>query len=474
MPNTLLKRPVWYQSLTFRIIALNMLGFLVTCLAFFSLLDRYQYRTLIALADTDLEDELLLLTSEWESLNDSAALKQELERFSRARGIARSFYRITDLKGQQLISSDLELWPDLAENPLPQELQNERIVWHEKDFGSRSARIIYYRFPDDRILQIGHDLTQLHTLRGKTRRMIALSILLVLLISGACSWFFTYRGLGGIRMVSKTAALIRNQSKMDFRVPSPTGSAETDMLAQAFNGMLDHLQKLMINLRYVMDNIAHDIKTPVTRMRGLAETELLKEDCKDPLLPGHVVEECDLILNLVNTLLQITAAESGIYQWRIEQLDLAALVRECCDLFEPVLEENQLCLKLDLPETLQVHTDGRVLQRVVANLLDNAIKYNNPGGWIQISLNQEHHQTVIQVKDSGIGIKAEDQRLIFDRFYRTDSSRTRPGNGLGLSFCKAAIEGLGGLIRCSSTAEGACFEVTLPSTAGKHPASGSI
>ncbi len=461
---------VWH-SLTFRILGLNLAGFLLTFLVFFYLLDRFQYKYLLQRTDQELEQQLLVITSSIGELHaevDAPRLQNELTRHSQATGISAIFLRAFSSDGMQIASSDLSFWRGVERHPLPlAELENRPLVWESTLFGRESARMIHYRFPEGTILQIGRSLDEVHQLMNYSRRLIGFGILLVLVMGGSFSWFFTYRGLRGIRQVSEAAQVIREHGQLDLRVLEATGTAETDNLAATFNQMLAQIQKLMVNLRYVVDNVAHDLKTPVTRMRGMAEAELRKRQSEELEVSGMVVEECDQLLNLINTLLEISSAEGGIYRWQTCDLDLAELVREGCELFAPVLEEKALALECQLPQHMFCRADAHMLQRVVANLLDNAIKYSDEGGRIEVALCEQDGWVELVIRDHGIGIAPADLARIFERFFRADRSRSRQGNGLGLAFCRAAIEGMGGNIRCTSQLEqGSTFSVRLQPALG--------
>jgi signal transduction histidine kinase len=428
----------------------HLLVILGIFIALFLLLDRAWYNTQIKRIDSDLESEILRITA---YLHDEEVSFIEavdnglLTRNSLAKGISQTFYRAYEANGTLMGTSDLQFW-DRLQTLVPPDLQSQPLQVVSANIREHGALVVYYRFPNGEVLQIGRDLSDIYALVAHSRQMMATAMAFVLLLGGLASWYLTVRGLRGIRLVSHTAALIREQAALNTRVPEQTGALETDQLARSFNQMLDHIQTLMKNLRYVTDSVAHDIKTPVTRMRGIAETEIRKNQHLE--LAGTIVEECDHILNLVQTLLNITAAETGLYQWELEDIDLAELLREGCELFEPVLEDAELSLQAHIPHSHHVKSDGRVLQRVIANLLDNAIKYSHAGGTISVNLGTNNAKSTIRVTNQGIGIPAQDLPSIFDRFYRCDHSRSKPGNGLGLSFCKATIEGLGGQIQCES------------------------
>jgi len=467
------------HTLTFRITFFNFLGFLIPILAVSYFLDQFQRNYLFGRIDRNLETEVLVITAELDQLeeNDTDNYQFILEQFSQGHGIGRYFFRVLDSQSKELAASDLSHWPGIRDHPLPMtEVGKTPITWETVPLREHGVRIIYYQSPEGRILQIGQDLDDVVALLSDSRLIFGSGMLLILIAGIIFGWLSTIKALSGIRRVSHAAALIREHGDLAHRVPSPTGSAETDQLAAAFNSMLARIKDLIKNLRYVMDNIAHDIKTPVTRMRGIAEAELRSPGDKDLdylELCGHVVEECDHILSLVNTLLEITATEAGLVQWKIARVDLTDLVREGCDLFTPVVENKNLTLKVHANQNLTIETDGRALQRVVSNMLDNAIKYTPEGGSVDVSLTVENNAAHLVFKDSGIGVNPGELELIFNRFHRSDRSRTEPGSGLGLSFCKATVEALGGEITVKSIPnQGSSFTVIMPltfNTASKKP-----
>lgn len=175
------------------------------------------------------------------------------------------------------------------------------------------------------------------------------------------------------------------------------------------------------------------------------------------------MEECDHLLQMINTMLMISDAEAGVAQFRKEPVDMAGLVRDLADLFYPVAEERGIAITLDLPESAPVLGDRAGLQRMIVNLLENAVKYTNRSGAIKVSIQKDDDHIGIAVRDAGMGISESDLPHIFKRLYRCDSSRSQPGFGLGLSLAQAVARAHGGDIRVMSRlGVGSTFEVTLP------------
>jgi len=454
------------SSLTGRVVFFNLLAFLLVALAVFAVLDRYFTRMLQQRTDHSLQTEILVITSERDPLflsGDKAAWQETLGHFSRARGIGRSFFRLLDAEGRELAASDLSAWPSARSHRPPMERIRARpFVLETAAVNESGARILYYHDPGGLILQVGFDLGEQRAMISHTRLLVGLGLAAVLFFGALLGWQATRQALVGIRQVAAAAATIREKGELDLRAPEATGSRETDELAQTINDMLDRIQGLVTNLREVMGNIAHDIKTPVTRMRGLAEADI-RNGTAPWDLPGNVIEECDLIMNMITNLLEITAAESGLASWSLETLDPAEMIHDACDLFLPLMENKNLVLSLDLAPDQTLAGDRRMVQRVIANLIDNAIKYTPEGGAIHIGLVPDETGVIMSIRDSGIGIPPGELDLIFNRFYRCDRSRGQPGNGLGLSFCRAALQVQGGSIQVESDEDrGTTFRVFLP------------
>jgi signal transduction histidine kinase len=254
---------------------------------------------------------------------------------------------------------------------------------------------------------------------------------------------------------------------MGKRVPLTGRDDEIDRLSGIFNYMLDHIQSLINEMKEVTDNVAHDIKSPVTRIRGLAEVTLNAERSLDEYqnMAVSTIEECDRLLKMVNTMLEISEDEAGVGSLSFSEVNISALVNDACDLFHPLAEDNGLYVEVNTSAQCLLQGDKSKLQRVIVNLLDNAIKYTPPRGKIIVSVEEVDKKVIISVHDTGMGISSEDLPHIFDRFFRADKSRSVPGAGLGLSLVQAIVRRHRGEIKVSSSpGVGTTFEVVLPLT----------
>jgi signal transduction histidine kinase len=283
-------------------------------------------------------------------------------------------------------------------------------------------------------------------------------------LAALAGWFIARRAVSGIEAVTRTARQIADGA-LEKRVPSLPGQDEINRLATAFNEMIDRIQALVSGIREMNDHIAHDLKSPVTRIRGLAEVTLTTDRSLSGFetMAASTVEECDRLLDMINTMLVISETEAGVQRLQPEALDMAAVVREACELFEPFAEDKNVGLSCIAPDRAVIQGEIGKIQRMVSNLIDNAVKYTPSGGSVALILAEETDHVRLEVSDTGIGISETDLPHVFERFYRCDRSRSEPGSGLGLSLVKAIVLFHGGEIAVDSApGRGTHIRILLP------------
>lgn len=257
------------------------------------------------------------------------------------------------------------------------------------------------------------------------------------------------------------------KGNLSTRIPVTNTQDEIEEIQKHFNSLLDKVEKLVNGLREAFDNLAHDIRTPVTRLRGKAELVLNNDhsgidDYRDAL--QSCFENSDKILSFLQTLTDITEAENRSRDLKKKKHNISELAAEMVDLYEMAFEDSGITLKKNLDEKAWALVDGKLISRVIANLLDNAHKFSPPGTTVTLETRNLIDQVIITVTDQGVGIAPEEQKLVFDKLYRSDKSRSAHGMGLGLAFVKAVVDSHDGKIKLISPVKdgrGTQFEIIL-------------
>lgn len=328
------------------------------------------------------------------------------------------------------------------------------------------TRLGYRRFKDGNYLIVGVSFKQDALLLTMLHRIFVIAFGIMLLSGGLLSYSITKKAMRGVARVTNTAIRISNGNLL-HRVPPGKEGVEVENLAAAFNAMLDKINSLFLELKQVTNNIAHDLRSPIAGIRGMAETTATRnstvEDYK--LTLGMIVEECDQLIAMVNTMLDIAELESGVMKLNANPVDLNTILKELCELYNYVAEDRGIDFKCrSSVQGAMVTGDSILLKRVFTNIVDNAFKFT-AGGNIDITVENSDHQVTVTVADSGVGISPEDLPHIFERFYRGDASRSTKGNGLGLCLALGIVQAHGGDIQVSSTPNrGSRFQIIFPAS----------
>jgi heavy metal sensor kinase len=314
------------------------------------------------------------------------------------------------------------------------------------------------------VLQLGITVQDDWRVIEQARRTISLIMIALVGIAVVVGWLLAKRALVGVHHVTITANAI-SRGALQQRVPTSGSRDEIDQLASTFNRMLERIESLVKGIEETNDNIAHELRSPITRIRGQAETTLTGNGSLDDYreMAASTVEECDRLLAMINTMLDIAEAEAGVMGLKMSRMDVNALLHDINEIYEPMTAEKNIQVLVDTPQAVVIHGDIQRLQRMVANLLDNAVKYTPQGGTIRLSAHLIDGQAQINVANTGEGILPEKLPHIFQRFYRADAARSGSGYGLGLSLAQAIIHAHGGQISVRSIpGDTTTFSVVLP------------
>lgn len=332
------------------------------------------------------------------------------------------------------------------------------------------AMVRIFQLPGGFRLLIGRDVEERDKIRAVVGRALRISLLFIVLVGVGAAFFVARRVLTRIDAVTQSTARIM-AGNMAERLPVTGRGDEFDRLGENVNAMLARIEALMQGLKDVSDNIAHDLKTPLTRLRNRAEALLRSmpgENGKAAEVEG-IIDEADGLIRTFNALLLIARTESGAGRDSFIQIDLAALTREVGELYEAVAEEKGLKLAVEAENPLLISGQRELLAQVIANLLDNAVKYashdpqdESDAPDIVLRCKGEGADAMIEVVDRGPGVPAADRQRVLERFVRLEASRSQPGAGLGLSLVAAVARLHSGEVSLDDNAPGLIIRLRLP------------
>jgi signal transduction histidine kinase len=387
-----------------------------------------------------------------------------------------NLYLVTTPTGQAIAGNVGSLAPGVMATQGWSETAYRRI--EDQDDRDHRALVHVTELTNGFRLLIGRDLDERRRLFGIVAKAAQWSILIVVVLGLGGGVFVARRVLTRIDAMTGTAQRIMT-GDLSERLPVGRSGDELDRLAENLNAMLERIEALMAGLKEVSDNIAHDLKTPLTRLRNRAEEALAKSggEAEYRAALERTIEESDGLIRTFNALLMIARAESGQARGNMDDFDAAEVANGIHELYEPLAEDDGMTLKLKT-QAAPVRGNRELISQALANLVENAIKYGKPvaqpagtvvsmdSRQILIEARREGDQVLLSVTDRGPGIPEGDRKHAVERFVRLESSRTLPGSGLGLSLASAVATLHGGELRLGDANPGLVATLVLPARAG--------
>lgn len=381
-----------------------------------------------------------------------------------------SLYLVADSEGRRVAGNLSAVSPELWNSLGPVEF-----VYRRPATGGVETRLAFanvFRLPSGYRLIVGRDIEDRRELARSVRSAMLWGLGVMALFGIGGGYWVSRKLLARIDAVAATTRTIM-EGDLSGRLPVNGSGDELDRLSESLNLMLVRIEQLMAGLREVSDNIAHDLKTPLNRLRNRVEAAL-REPYGEPVYREaleRTIEEADGLIKTFNALLSIARIEAGAGGENRETLDVSALLRDVAELYEPVADERGLVLKAEAEAPIFIRADRQLLGQAIANLIDNAIKYGAPGAAgggngakpeIDVSARTKGSLAEIVVTDRGPGVPGPDRERVLDRFVRLEASRSEPGSGLGLSLVAAVARLHGGGLRLEDNEPGLRVVLALP------------
>lgn len=382
-----------------------------------------------------------------------------LERASGNSGI--SLYLLTAVDGRSL-GGNLQSWP--------QETDRDVSGWVNFTY-QRAGRLSDARGQQMRLqggwrLLVARDVSDLKAIEGTLENTLGYALALTALFGVIGGAWISRLVLSRLNQINQTSQEIMS-GDLSRRIPILGARDELDELATNLNAMLGQIEVLMTGMREVADNIAHDLRTPLNRLRNRLEGAMMERDTPDATKEAleRAIEEADGLIATFNSLLLIAEAESGAHRDTLEDFDLRAIAKDVVELYEPVAEERGIALTLSAHDLVRVRGNPNLVARAAANLVDNGLKYTPAGGKVVVTVeaaSAKGEGPSLAVRDSGPGIPAEDRERVLDRFVRLERSRNTPGSGLGLSLVAAVARMHGATLELTDAGPGLAARLVFP------------
>ena len=405
--------------------------------------------------------------AEWHEEHGLLALQEEIDDLlGDDKDIETEAFLLLDANGAKL-AGNLSSWPAFERR------DDKLIVEHWVDRLGKPAysRLLARQLDDGAVLVVGRDMRDMNELARVIRSALAIGIasaLVMALIGGAIFRWHLEHQLGLIRRTTREIGAGNLQKRIDVG----QGRDEFARIGRDVNRMLDDIERLMNTARALSNAIAHDLRTPLGRVRGALESALRQKASERQLqeTAHSAIAEIDGIIGVFDKLLQIFEAEAGLNRQSFSELSLAQVAADIVELYEAAAEAEEMTLGFEAKADPLIHGDRDLLANLLANLLDNAIKYAGPDARIAVRVSTQDEHARLVVQDNGQGMPATERDRAIERFYRGDTGRSLPGNGLGLAIVAALVTLHEGKLRLEDAQPGLRVVIEIPLASASTPA----
>lgn len=458
------------HTLSGRLTLYTVATFAVLLMVCFNLLFWSMNSLLMQRMDDDLIEDVL----EFSHMMASGGVADVIEEIDKETAAGESdsvFLMVFNDRTDVVFSSNLDAWQELTPDTSlisAQLLPNATPAIRSLHLDSQEAptRLIYGALSSKHVLVLGESTEDKEDITSLLVSAFSIVFLFAVPIAALLVWLVTRRTVSGIHKVSIAARGI-TKGELGVRVDASGELEEVQTLADTFDAMANRIQSLIHHMREMTDNISHDLRSPLGRIRLLSES-MLHSNARPSDLQDNAqdtINECDRLIEMINLSLDVAEAEAGMLTLAPSNIDISYLISETCEFFTPAADFKQIVLQHHIQPGCHILADTNSLQRLLSNLLDNALKYTPAGGTIDVSTTCENTHVNIVVSDNGVGIPAKSIKHVFDRFYRADTSRGGKGCGLGLSYAHAVARAHGGELTVKSEPDHyTTFTLLLPAS----------
>jgi signal transduction histidine kinase len=453
------------RSTTFRLALISIGVFGAVVIALFGYVYWSTTSFVLSRSDSAIEAEWATLRNVYQA-NGREGLIKAIEQRSAAAPLEGGVYLLAD-ETFAPVAGNLKTWPAVKRAGELGEFSSEALNSKAAATSQSLFRANWETLPDGFHLLVGKDITDLGRFATQIYEALAFAVLLIFALAAVASVSVTRRTVGRIESINATSRAIM-ETGLGSRIPLRGTQDEWDHLAQNLNSMLERIEALMAEVKQVSDNVAHDLRTPLARMRGRLEKASIERGAPDheQSLISETMADLDDVLRMFSSLTRISQIESANQTAGFRTVNLGEIAAEVAELFDAAAEGKGGRVGVLGDKAVRVSADRDLLFDAISNLVDNGIKHGRQGGVVMIRLDRKGSKAILSVSDDGPGIPSEQFEHVFKRFYRLERSRRTPGNGLGLSLVAAVARLHGASIRLFDNAPGLRIELHFPSTDG--------